>query len=337
MTAGDTDLEVVWAVLETQEGDVDGLRVSGTGVALPAGEVLVASAGDGHRHVLLPLQDGAAFAADTATRGVHITRRRLDTGRGIAEFVDVECRLTHLNPVFATLAEDMLQAAVDAPEHPATACRIVLDRWREFLGTDRSPLLSEERTVGLLAELLELLAVLQHDPGRRIDVWTGPGGATHDLRRGPHAIEVKGTQIREGKFIEIHGLEQLVPPPAGTLHIAWHRFERDDTSALSLPAVIREIRGQGVDNLALIERLALAGYDPAQADEYERRRYRTVASRLYRVDDTFPRIVPASFAGGDAPPGVLRLRYTIDLTNEPPVPVGDHDADAVHRTLAEGQ
>jgi hypothetical protein len=337
VTAGDTDLEVVWAVLETQDGDLDGLRVRGTGVPLPAGEVLLASGADGHRHVLLPLQEGAAFAADTATRGVHITRRRLDTGHGIAEFVDVECRLTHLNPVFATLAADMLQAATDAPEQPATACRIVLDRWREFLGSERSPLLSEERTVGLLAELLELLEVLHHDPDRRVDVWTGPAGATHDLRRGAHAIEVKGTHVREGKFVEIHGVEQLVTPPAGSLHLAWHRFERDDSSALSLPAVIREIQAQGVDNLVLTERLAFAGYDPAHGHEYEQRRYRTVESRLYAVDDTFPRVVPESFAHGDVSPGVFRLRYTVDLTNEPPSPVDASEADAIRRALAEEQ
>jgi len=333
----DTDLEVVWAVLETQDGELDGVRVRETGVALPAGKVLVASGADGHRHVLLPLPDGAAFAPDTATRGVHITRRRLDTGKGIVEFVDIECRLTHLNPVFATLAADMIEGALKAPEQPATACRVVLDRWREFLGSERSPLLSEERTVGLLAELLVLLSVLQYDPERRIDVWAGPSGATHDLRRGAHAIEVKGTQIREGKFVEIHGVEQLAPPLAGTLHLEWIRFEPDDTSALSLPAVIWEIRSQGVDNLALTERLALAGYDSAHGDEYEKRRYRSVERRVYTVDGSFPRIVPRSFAAGDTPPGILRLRYMIDLTNEPPTPIDETDVNAVHRALAEAK
>jgi hypothetical protein len=337
MTGGDDDLEVVWAVLETQEGDLHGLRVRGTGVTLPAGEVLVATGVDGHRHVLLPLQEHAAFAPDTATRGVHIHRRSLDTGDGIAEFVDVECRLTHLNPVFATLAQEMLQAAVDAPAQPATACRIVLDRWREFLGTERSPLLSEERTVGLLAELMEVLSVIGHDPRRRLDVWTGPAGATHDLRRGSQAIEVKGTQVREGKFIQIHGVEQLQPPSGGTLYVAWHRFERDDTSVLSVPAIVRELRGLGVDNLDLADRLSLAGYDPVHSDEYERRRYRTVERRLYTVDDSFPRVTPASFSGGDVPPGVLRLAYTVDLTNEPPSAIADSAVDTLYRAMGEAE
>lgn len=335
MTVGDTDLEVVWAVLESQAGDPDSLRVRGTGVELPAGEVLVGSGTDGHRHVLIPLAEGAAFAQDTDTRGVHITRRRLDTGDGVDEFADIECRLSHLNPVFATLAAEMLAAAVASPYQPATACGVVLDRWREFLGTERSPILSEERSVGLLAELLELRAVLEHDHELRLDVWAGPSGATHDLRRGAHSIEVKGTQVREGKFVQVHGLEQLVPPTGGRLHLAWRRFERDDTSPLSLPAAIREIRALGVDNFALTERLALAGYDPAHAEEYEARRYREVESRFYEVDDGFPRIIPTSFAGGTAPPGVLRVRYTVDLTNEPPVPLDGATADAVRRTLGE--
>jgi hypothetical protein len=333
MTSGETDLEVVWAVLETRSGDLEGLRVRGTGAELPAGEVLVASGPDGHRHMLLPLDQGAGFAPDTGTRGVHITRRRLDTGKGIAEFVDVECRLAHLNPLFATLAREMLDAALAAPEQPATACRVVLDRWREFLGSERSPLLSEDRLVGLLAELLVLETVVGHDPHRRLDVWTGPSGAVHDLRRGDQALEVKGTHVREGRFIEIHGIEQLAAPEGGALHLTWFRFERDDTSPLSLPAAIRELRALGVDNVALTERLALAGYDAAHTGEYEQRRYRTVESRVYVVDASFPRVVPTSFASGAVPPGVLRLRYTVDLTNEPPTPLGDAAADEVYKAL----
>lgn len=327
------DLEVVWAVLEAQGEDVVGLRVRGTGVMLPAGEVLVASGPDGHRHALFPLAEQTAFAEDTATRGVQIRRRRLDTGDGISDFADVECRMSHLNSVFATLAEEMLRAVGADPDRPAVVCRAVLDRWREFLGAERSPLLSEEATVGLLAELLVLLNVLEHDLDRRLDVWAGPSGAVHDFRRGETAVEVKGTLIREGRFVQVHGVEQLLPPPTGSLHLAFYRFEPDDSSAISVPAAIRKIRALGVDGLAFNELLSLAGYDTGHSEDYEQRRYRVVDDRFYCVDAAFPRIVPAYFTGGAVPPGVLRLRYTVDLTNEPPVPVDRVARDSVLRKI----
>ena len=333
MTDSAADLEVGWVVLETQDGDIDGLRVLNSGTSLPAGEILVATGANGHRHLLLPLPRRAAFAPDTSTRGVHITRRRLDTGDRVAEFVDVECRLRHLNPVFATLAQDMLNAVVATPSQPATACRVVLDRWREFLGSERSPLLPEDRLLGLIAELLVLRDVLAHDKDRRLDVWTGPSGAVHDLRRGAHAVEVKGTRLREGRFIEIHGIEQLAPPPKGTLHMAWFRFESDDSSPVSAPAAIRELRALGVDSIALMERLTLAGYDTSHSGDYEQRRYRIVESRLYVVDSAFPRVIPGSFPDGAAPPGVLKMRYTVDLSNEPPVPLDDTATINALRTL----
>lgn len=336
MTIEETDLEIIWDVLETQDGDAEGMRVSPAGVHLPAGDVLLASGNDGHRHVLLPIGPAAAFAQDTSTRGVHITRRRFDTGHGLADFVDIECRLSHLKPVFVTLAEEMLAAAGAAPEQPATACRMVLDRWREFLGSERSSLLSEERVVGLLAELSVLFSILAHDPELRLDVWKGPHGAAQDMRRGRHAIEVKGTLVREGKFVQIHGVEQLLPPADGTLHLAWYRFEPDDASTVSLPSVIREIRALGVDSLSLSELLALSGYDAAHSAEYESRRYRAVENRLYAVDDSFPKVVPTSFNSGAVPPGVLGMRYTVDLTNEPPLPLTDAEIEEIYRALGSG-
>lgn len=330
------DLEVIWDVIEATESGSPGLRVRATGMSVAAGDILLASDNDQRRHLLLPLTGDSAFAPDTSTRGVHITRRRLDTGEGIREFVDVECRRSHLNSVFVTLAEDIIDAAIGTPDQPATACRRVLDRWREFLESEPSPVLSEERLIGLIAELLILREVLQHDPNRRLDVWTGPTGAVHDFRRGVNAVDVKGTGLREGKFVEIHGVEQLAPPPGGTLHIAWVRLERDESSPVSVPALVREMRALGVDSLALTERLTCVGYDASHSTEYEQRRYRVVESRLYLVNEEFPRIISGSFSAGTVPVGVLRLSYTVDLTNEPPSQLDEDARTAALRRLGSG-
>jgi hypothetical protein len=60
-----------------------------------------------------------------------------------------------------------------------------------------------------------------------------------------------------------------------------------------------------------------------------------VLTRTYDVTGfAFPSITRSSFAAGDIPPGTLRISYSIDLTNEPPLPLGASEAESVILAMA---
>ncbi|MDP9273871.1 MAG: PD-(D/E)XK motif protein [Chloroflexota bacterium] len=71
--------------------------------------------------------------------------------------------------------------------------------------------------------------------------------------------------------------------------------------------------------------------------EYRSPRFEVRERRVYVVDDTFPRIVPSSFRQGSMPAGVMRLRYYIDLTNEPPAPISEQEVEDLLARLAARQ
>ena len=317
---GESDLHARWTVLQTEAAKAEsGIEAAGTGVRVEAGEILVGVDSEGRRNLLIPLEPGEAFAEDRSGRSVHL----LKVSQGRQTFLAAVCLQADLEQVFAQFASELLAEAVGA-RSPAKATVACLDRWRKLFSlADSAGVLTEPKLIGLLAELYVLEMIVGLDDQRRLSPWTGPTGSQHDFRCGADAIEVKGTLTREGRVVSISSVEQLVPPPAGHLHLAHFRFEADP-SGDSLPALVGRILALGVEPGPLRGLLQDAGYREAESAHYDNRRYSIRERRVYDVlGDSFPRVVPGSFTGGVVPPGTLRLKYSIDLSNEPPHPLVD--------------
>ncbi|BBZ20886.1 hypothetical protein MGAD_52210 [Mycolicibacterium gadium] len=326
------DLDPLWQVAEAQPSLPGRGRAHGTDFSTACGEILIAVNEDGSRAVLFPTESDDAFASDTTTK-VQVTKRTLRFDGDEAVYVAVSCSADRLNGVFTTLAAEMIQAS-EGVSRPSAVILATLDEWRDLLSGEKSEILTESKLVGLAAELLTLLAVLSSDPHRDVTVWTGPQGALHDIRRGPEALEVKGTLSREGLSVEIHGLRQLEPPTDGRLHLVVFRLERDVEHGFSVPDLVRSILDLGVSRLEFVKRLGHVGYDQADEANYAELRYAVVDRYVYAVDGTFPRIVRASLVAGDAPAGVTLLRYTVDLAGATPTPLSTTEADAAVQTVA---
>jgi hypothetical protein len=314
------DLSAVWNVLQTEAaGEVDAIEAVDAPTRVNAGQVLLGVDGSGRRHVLIPLLPGEAFAPDGTGRSVHLIRV---THCGI-DYLSAVCLHEDLHKVFAQFAWELLGDIEDSPS-PARTTIEALQRWRRlFADAEPTDELSVSRIIGLMAELLVLEEILAADPNREVRVWTGPqsAGSEHDFRHRTTAIEVKGTLVREGRIVGISSLDQLEPPPDGSLHLAHFRFE-PDSSGVSLPTVVSRLRALCPEQAELDNRLSAAGYRDSHAEAYADLQYTVVERRTYNVESpAFPRIVASSFAGGAAPAGTLRIRYSIDLTNEPPHPI----------------
>jgi hypothetical protein len=319
--AAEVSLSSAWTVLETEiagaETDEGGIDAVPTGTSVAAGSVLVGLDRQRRRYVLVPLRPGEAFAEDRRGRAVHLIMIK----HGGQRYLAAQCLQRDLDPVFQQFAEEVLRTAIDS-EAPAQAVVNALANWRRLLSdADRSGMLGERQIIGLMAELLTVAEVLQRDPNRRLEVWTGPSGHQHDLLWSGGALEVKATLIREGRLVPISSVDQLDEPPGASLHLVHHRFEMAPDGS-SLPDTIDQVRALGVDQLTLDSLLAGTGYSPAHEEHYRSRRFRLVDRHVYDVvDPAFPRIIPTSFLAGRVPDGTLRLSYTIDLTNTPPHPI----------------
>jgi hypothetical protein len=325
-------LRVSWTALSAAPGP------SGHGVAtlalddqLPTGRAVVARDLDGRRHLLVPRAQAEPVMEDRESGAVQILALSLGEGAAATEFVDVVCRDPKLADVFDDLILAILRELVRDGTQPNAACLRVLEEWRQMLRPPPREPLSVNQTAGLVAELMVASAILVRDPAHRIDVWTGPSPGRHDFRRGRLAIEVKATLSTGEPTPEIHGIEQLEAPPDGELYLVWMRLERVPGGQLTVAGLVEDLRRLVGGGPPVYERLMESGWRPESASEAIQFELRE--RRVHAVRDAFPRLVPRMIAGG-VPPGLVNVRYSINLDAAGTPPLTDTETDILFQTIA---
>lgn len=323
------DLEGVWTVLATTPPK-SGIAVAPTGNSVAAGEVLVGVDHENRRHLLIPLLAGEAARTDTKGRGVHLARVNHDS----TAYLTVLCLLPELHHVFTQFCRELIDTVEETPS-PAKEAAAALDRWRAlFSDAERRGLLSDEALTGLLGELLVVERLLALGAPGDLHFWVGPLNEPQDIRSTSHAIEVKATLVREGRIVSISSVDQLQEPPGADLLLVHTRLDRDP-GGFNLPDLVGRALDAGAQRHQMDRRLNELGLAAGDLTPYAGRRFTVSDTRAYDVaSPAFPRLLRSSFTDGDIPAGTLRIAYAIDLTNEPPLPLGQEAIDAALVALA---
>lgn len=324
------DLDGIWTVLASKP-PASGVVSAATGYRVPAGDLLAGIDSDGRRHLLIPLHAGEAARTDTKGRAVHLAR----IAENGSHYLTVFCLLPDLHRVFTQFCRELVESIEDASS-PAREAAAAFDRWRAlFSDAAQHGHLAEEALVGLMGELVAVERLLNHGAPPDLRFWVGPNSDLHDLRSSTHAIEVKATVVREGRIVPISSIDQLQEPAGADLVLLHVRFDRDP-GGLNLTDLVTRVSGAGAQRQELEQRMRDFGANPDDLASYGAKRFRLTDMRAYDVTGTaFPRLLRSDFAAGDVPPGTLRLSYSIDLTNEPPVPLSDALVDAAFASLAQ--
>jgi hypothetical protein len=320
VTVSASNMNMRWDLLEGGPPAGESLAAR---LAVPArcGDVFIGVDAALLRYVLVRIPPGEPGSlSERASRGIAVRtlEMKIDGSSETEIFVEIACLEPDGHAALDIVTIELVEALVAG----ATIGRVrlvqtVLSKWRRFWSGFDQKLLSRERHVGLFGELWFLarwlLPAMPSD--RAIGMWRGPVGSRHDFERRGLAVEVKTSSRLDGSH-EIHGLEQLLQPDNGDLFLFSILVREEASSLESLPVLVKEIRAQvSSDHLAGTQfdgMLSAAGYDEAFEAEYEKLKLRVRAQGLYRVDAGFPRLVPASMAGG-LPPGVTGVSYDLRL------------------------
>lgn len=336
MTSGSTwSSDEGWHQLEVSTGSpIRGeFRVFDTELTTSDGAVLLALDASGLRHVLVPVAANFPSAHDRRSGGVHLTTRQLVDDSGQRQYLDLACQKTHLNGVFAHLADEVLGLLRSRGTQPLQACHQTLQRWRELLDREASDVLSTEALCGLFGELWHLVRIAAKST-QGLSAWQGPSGARHDFTVEGFALEVKTTASRDGWKFRVHGLKQLEQPRDAQLYLCAMRLELNGASGATVPDLIQSVLAIGVDRRELLGRLSQVGYDLRDEAHYQQIRIDVVDSRIYEVAASFPRLTGASFLSDALAVGVSDIHYTIDLAASPSTPLHPDMLDRVHAALA---
>lgn len=323
-----SDLAAAWIALTNKAAETGEITLAPLTVTNDVGPLHAGRDGMGRLHLLVPVRAGTPVRPDRRSRGVTIDRTELVVSGARQLFIDVVCHERPLNDVFQRLAAEMVQRMVGEPTASVAVCQQVLARWRELLERRRGSL-GLEGLVGLFGELHTLERIVGNDPSRRIELWTGPTGSKHDLTTSSTEVEVKTSTRREGRFVEIHGVEQLQPTDGRALFLIFIRAE-ENQDGRTIGDIISSLKTLGVDSAYLDQLVSRTGWEATAEED----RLTVIEERAYAIDANFPRIVPSTFAAGGVPGGVLRLRYEVDLTGPAPVPLRDESLEGLLQELA---
>lgn len=315
-----------WNLLRLRgTGDAEAIAASDTGISVRGGKVLYGIDAFGRRHLLVPVIN-EEVVEDHDSQGVQVGIRSLHHGGATTLYADLVCRIPRFNREFGHIVSDVLQALKEGA-HPGSVCTNSLEKWRDLLRVLRGGEIDERTATGLFGELLLLRDIASVSP-RAAEVWTGPEGGRFDFTSADSAIEVKATTRRHGRLVDINGETQLQAPPELALYLQFVRLELVPAGGTRLRDLHSAIIQAGVPSSEMRRKLDELGIDESVM-AIDGKCYRVLETRLYRVDAQFPKIIPASFAGGNLPSGTLRIHYVIDLSAEPPSPLGPAEREAV--------
>ena len=295
------------------------------------GEVVYALDQEQRRHLLVPTERLDAGLTDKSSNGIHLISTRFRGPTGEAPYIDLICVDRRFAKTFSRFA-DSLVANLSESDDAARTCVQSLATWRDMFRKVPDSVLPASQTCALLGELLFLERLAETRVGRALATWTGWKRDRFDFRGPLVALEIKTTLAKEGWTIRVHGLDQLDGLPDEELHLLIYRFEQVQAGGDSLPDAIQRLLDLGVDSAGLHAALLAVGYSPDET-AYAAMRFLERGRRLYRVDDTFPRLVRQMIAGGDLPAGVTGVQYSVSLDAETPEPLDLADMEVVERRL----
>ena len=221
-------------------------------------------------------------------------------------FLRLESSIEWLRNEFGLICEHMISVESGIAVRQALLADPLAwwQRWRHLLGNA----LVDKHGYDVLAELLALeMLVIK---GATYE-WSGPFGGVVDIKSTETDYEVKSTISRYGAVINISGQFQLAASSGKPLKLVHFRFEPVN-DGLSIDLICDRLIALGVDEAMLegaLQRLGMEAGCSARKEEYN-----LLEARSYTVDDSFPRITPASFIGGVLPAGVVQFEYRVDLS-----------------------
>ena len=325
MARPSNDFLMAWSSLSGDDAE-PGWR----SIALPASGPLDVRAGrrspDDAEAVLVGFPTAKIPTADKLPEGQGFSVERADLEGAGKLWIALSRKSAGSPELFAAMSCDVIGALDDAAAAGADEARLVrvcigrVGAWQEFMrkGTQA---LSPEAEIGLVGELTLLGAILAAGvaPAQAIESWVGPLDGIQDFEIGTGALEVKATLSLRGFPAKIGSLDQLNDSVRQPLFIAGVRFRQID-SGQNLPefvaAMRSEIQGNAEAARVFSERLVAAGYIDSHESRYPRR-FALNDIRVVEVGEDFPRLTP-----GNAPKGITRAVYEIDLDKAPGDSVG---------------
>jgi hypothetical protein len=212
---------------------------------------------------------------------------------------------------FSVMCYDIAERSKRGETSEAAAVIVIecLRDWAALLKRRSQRGLSRNEVMGLWGELSTLDALLEARPGNEYQIiqgWGGPNGEQRDIGFNGNRIEIKTQLSTRSIGLRISSLDQL-DDRGDHLKVVLNRISPSD-KGFSLADLIgilsRRLLPSRSAQSEFELKIELAGYDPAL--EACKEQFALDERINFKVNETFPRIVP-----GNVPPGIKSAEYEI--------------------------
>ena len=303
-----------WERLRKGSHEASGLEIPTlpAGVLAPAGPVRLALGQQGEPRLLLPLMGRDRVPKLPPTPSLRIGDVVYQHSGQSLRFLDVTCVVGDLEGVFAEVADEILSRIANGQDC-VRATQSTLEDFRALLIATPVGEKPAGTVCGIVGELLVLNRLLDRTPVAW-RAWCGPVGDRHDFRAGASSLEVKSSMDTTEQLVSIHGIDQLLPPVNGTLHLVHLVLEKVPGGMLSVSALARAAMEKADDPGEVRSRLVAIDCANPDAPEWNSISFRLAGERMFHVIEGFPRLVEHDLVRGSLQMGVASIEYQVDLS-----------------------
>lgn len=301
----------------------------------PEGHPLLTIDVQQRHHLLIPIQQQSKPLEDRRSAGIHLLSSRWGDEVRQQQYVDVVCLKPHLNHVFDLMLFDILESLLHDGNNPDRVCYKVLNHWRELIDREVGALPDKSVLIGIIGELWILREIARYNT-QAVHAWVGPSGARYDFFTGITALEVKSSTQRQGRSINIHGLDQMEPPTdGGKLYVVVLKMEETPGNGESLSDMIQTLVDMGCDRYQLLLSLSKINITLDVISKCDTVRFRVLDQKVYPVDTNFPKLTNAILSNIFLADRITSVNYQIDLSVEPPHPLQENEVVTLYQRIAQ--
>lgn len=214
-------------------------------------------------------------------------------------FLEIASSAPSINREFYLFATAVADRILESQQSPDEAVDVELRCFAALLEEKR--LLSIERQLGLLGELIVLERMISADGADALAAWIGPQGEPHDFRVASSEFEVK-TSVSTRRIHTVHNLTQLMASPGCSLFIMSVLLgPAGKDGGFSLAAKIRSIHKSLGAARGRQDQFSLAlesyGYSSLECSQYDRAFALRRPLAIVPIDIHFPAVTSAALLG----------------------------------------
>ena len=240
-----------------------------------------------------------------------------NTRRDGRVFLELSTTATALYRQFYHFASAVSERMIVDKMPAADAVAVELKCFADLLA--EKSLLSTERQIGLIGELLFLERLVAKAGLSALDSWLGPSGESHDFRYRTREFEVK-TTVSPQRIHIINGAEQLLPSAGCSLFLISVLLGPPGAGGgFSLAGKVAELSDQFAPIPKSMTQFASAleacGFRTADVEQYKKQYVTRRPMAIVRIDDAFPAITRQSIqqAIGPLASRIESLEYEVNI------------------------